>query len=146
MLRIPHCLDNRLSDGGKAVSPTHRPHFTPHKHYYFYVSSINFNFIWIWVSPKISRYHISFPTKETLLWNPKFHHRHYKSYFLSYPFPHLLPSIFDETYQSVAPVHFFSYSSYTLRSLHSTSCHFFLFLWGSILLRMYIQIYITQVY
>jgi hypothetical protein len=25
MLRIPHCLDNRLTDGGKVVSPTHRP-------------------------------------------------------------------------------------------------------------------------
>jgi hypothetical protein len=25
MLRIPHCLDNRLTDGGKVVSLTHRP-------------------------------------------------------------------------------------------------------------------------
>jgi hypothetical protein len=32
MLRIPHCVDNRLTDGGKVVSPTHRPHFTPQKH------------------------------------------------------------------------------------------------------------------
>jgi hypothetical protein len=31
MLRIPHCLDNRLTDGGEAVSPTHRPHSTPQK-------------------------------------------------------------------------------------------------------------------
>jgi hypothetical protein len=38
MLRIPHCLDNRLTDGGNVVSPTHPPHFTPQKHYYFYVS------------------------------------------------------------------------------------------------------------
>jgi hypothetical protein len=37
MLRIPHCLDNRLTDGGKVVSPMHPPHFTPEKHY-FYVS------------------------------------------------------------------------------------------------------------
>jgi hypothetical protein len=29
MLRIPHCLDNRLTDGGKAVSLTHRPIFNP---------------------------------------------------------------------------------------------------------------------
>jgi hypothetical protein len=29
MLRIPHCLDKQLTDGGKVVSPTHRPHFTP---------------------------------------------------------------------------------------------------------------------
>jgi hypothetical protein len=35
MLRIPHCLDNRLIDGRKVVSPTHRPHFTPQKHYFF---------------------------------------------------------------------------------------------------------------
>jgi hypothetical protein len=25
MLRIPHCLDNWLTDGGKFVSPTHKP-------------------------------------------------------------------------------------------------------------------------
>jgi hypothetical protein len=25
MLRIPHCLYNRLTDGGKVVSPKHRP-------------------------------------------------------------------------------------------------------------------------
>jgi hypothetical protein len=35
MLRIPHCLDNRLIDGGKVVSLMHPPHFTPQKHYYF---------------------------------------------------------------------------------------------------------------
>jgi hypothetical protein len=38
MLRIPHCLDNQLTDGGKVVSPKHRQHFTPQKHDYFYVS------------------------------------------------------------------------------------------------------------
>jgi hypothetical protein len=26
ILRIPHCLDNRLTDGGEVVSPTHPPH------------------------------------------------------------------------------------------------------------------------
>jgi hypothetical protein len=31
MLKIPHCLDNRLTDGGKVVSPTFQPHFTPQK-------------------------------------------------------------------------------------------------------------------
>jgi hypothetical protein len=41
MLRIPQCLDNRLTDGGKVVSPTHWPHFTPQKHYY-YVSGTHF--------------------------------------------------------------------------------------------------------
>jgi hypothetical protein len=35
ILRIPQCLDNRLTDGGKFVSLTHQPHFTPQKHYYF---------------------------------------------------------------------------------------------------------------
>jgi hypothetical protein len=34
MLRISHCLDNRLIDGGKVVSPTHRSHFTPRKHFF----------------------------------------------------------------------------------------------------------------
>jgi hypothetical protein len=38
MLRIPHCLDNRLTDGGMVVSPTNQPHFTPQKYDYFYVS------------------------------------------------------------------------------------------------------------
>jgi hypothetical protein len=37
ILRIPHCLDNRLIDGGKVVSSTHWPHFTPQKHYYFFL-------------------------------------------------------------------------------------------------------------
>jgi hypothetical protein len=34
MLRIPHCLDNQLTDGGKVASPTHRPCYTLQKHYY----------------------------------------------------------------------------------------------------------------
>jgi hypothetical protein len=29
MLRIPHCIVNRLIVGGKVVSPMHQPHFTP---------------------------------------------------------------------------------------------------------------------
>jgi hypothetical protein len=29
MLRLPHYLDKRLINGGKVVSPTRRPHFTP---------------------------------------------------------------------------------------------------------------------
>jgi hypothetical protein len=41
MLMIPHCLNSRLTDGGKVVSPTHRPHSTPQKHF-FYVSGTNF--------------------------------------------------------------------------------------------------------
>jgi hypothetical protein len=32
ILRIQHCLDSRLTDGGKVVSPTHRPCSTPQKH------------------------------------------------------------------------------------------------------------------
>jgi hypothetical protein len=42
ILRIPHCPDSRLTDGGKVVSPMHRPYFTPQKHYYFYVSDTHF--------------------------------------------------------------------------------------------------------
>jgi hypothetical protein len=42
MLRIPHCLDNWLKDGGKIVNPMHPPHFTPLKHYYFHVSGTHF--------------------------------------------------------------------------------------------------------
>jgi hypothetical protein len=32
MSTLPHWLDNRLTDGGKVVSPTHRPRSTPQKH------------------------------------------------------------------------------------------------------------------
>jgi hypothetical protein len=42
MLRIPHYLDNRLTDGGKVVSPTHRQHFTLQKHYYLSASGTHF--------------------------------------------------------------------------------------------------------
>jgi hypothetical protein len=42
MLRIPYSLDSRFRDGGMVVSPTHPPHFTPQKHYYFYVSDTRF--------------------------------------------------------------------------------------------------------
>jgi hypothetical protein len=42
MLRIPHCLDNWLTDGSKVVSPMHWSHFTPQKHYYFSVSGTHF--------------------------------------------------------------------------------------------------------
>jgi hypothetical protein len=49
MLRIPNCLDNRFTDGGKIVSPTHPAHFTPQKHYYFYVSGTHFceGLVWL---------------------------------------------------------------------------------------------------
>jgi hypothetical protein len=41
--RLGTCgLDNRLTDGVKVVSPTHRPHFNPQKHYYFSVSGTHF--------------------------------------------------------------------------------------------------------
>jgi hypothetical protein len=33
MLRNPHYLDNRLTDGGKVVSPTHQPRSTPQKNF-----------------------------------------------------------------------------------------------------------------
>jgi hypothetical protein len=42
MLRIPHCVDNLLTDGGKVVSLTHPSHFSPQKHYYFNVSGTHF--------------------------------------------------------------------------------------------------------
>jgi hypothetical protein len=42
MVRIPHYIDNRLTDGGKDVSPTHPQHSTPQKRYYFLLSSTHF--------------------------------------------------------------------------------------------------------
>jgi hypothetical protein len=41
MLRIPHCLDSRLTNGGEVISPTHRPRCTTQKHY-FSVSGTHF--------------------------------------------------------------------------------------------------------
>jgi hypothetical protein len=41
LLRISHCLHNRLTDGGEVVSPTHRPRSTPQKRY-FSVSGTHF--------------------------------------------------------------------------------------------------------
>jgi hypothetical protein len=35
MLRISQCLDNRVTDSGKVVSPMHWPRPTPQKHYSF---------------------------------------------------------------------------------------------------------------
>jgi hypothetical protein len=40
MLRIPHCLEILLTDGGKVVSLTHRLRSTPQKH--FSVSGTHF--------------------------------------------------------------------------------------------------------
>jgi hypothetical protein len=34
MLRITHCLHNRLTDGGNVVSLTHRQRIIPDKHYF----------------------------------------------------------------------------------------------------------------
>jgi hypothetical protein len=34
MLRIPHYLYNRLTDGGKVVNPTNLPRSTSQKHYF----------------------------------------------------------------------------------------------------------------
>jgi hypothetical protein len=42
MFKIPYSLDNQLIDGGTFVSPTHRPLFTPQKHYFFNVSGTHF--------------------------------------------------------------------------------------------------------
>jgi hypothetical protein len=41
MLRIPRCLDSRLTDGGEVVSLKHRQRSTPQK-YYLSASSTNF--------------------------------------------------------------------------------------------------------
>jgi hypothetical protein len=42
MLRMPHCPDNRLTDGSQVVSLARRPRFTPQKHYFFNVYGIHF--------------------------------------------------------------------------------------------------------
>jgi hypothetical protein len=51
ILRIPHCLDNQLTDGGKVVSPTHPPRFTPQEHYYFFMFLVLIS-VRGWVNPR----------------------------------------------------------------------------------------------
>jgi hypothetical protein len=41
MMRIPHCLGSRLTDGGRVVSRTHLSRSAPQKHN-FYVSGTHF--------------------------------------------------------------------------------------------------------
>jgi hypothetical protein len=43
MLIIPHCRDNRLTDGGKVVSPTHRPRSDRQEHHF---SASGTHFCW----------------------------------------------------------------------------------------------------
>jgi hypothetical protein len=43
MLRIPHCLDKRITDGDEIVSLTHRQRSTPQKHYF---SASGTHFCW----------------------------------------------------------------------------------------------------
>jgi hypothetical protein len=42
LLSIPQCIDDRLTNDGKAVSPTHMPRFTPPKHIFLNVSGTHF--------------------------------------------------------------------------------------------------------
>jgi hypothetical protein len=54
MLRITHCLDNRLIDGGKVVSTTHRPRSTPQKRY-FSASDTHFTYSFSTSVSRLSR-------------------------------------------------------------------------------------------
>jgi hypothetical protein len=40
MLRITHCLHNRLTDFGELLSLTHRPRSTPQKHFCYRLSTL----------------------------------------------------------------------------------------------------------
>jgi hypothetical protein len=48
MLRIPYCLDNRLTGDGKVVRPTHRPHSTLQIHF----SASGTHFCWTLSKPQ----------------------------------------------------------------------------------------------
>jgi hypothetical protein len=54
MLMIPHCLGNRLTAGGKVVSSTHQPHFTPLKHYFFLMFQYTYLLLPAFISRPIS--------------------------------------------------------------------------------------------
>jgi hypothetical protein len=41
MSTIPHCLNNRLIDGGEAVSITRRQRSTPQKHFFLLLTLIS---------------------------------------------------------------------------------------------------------
>jgi hypothetical protein len=49
LLRIPHCLDSRLTDGSRVVSPTHWMRSTPQKHYF---SASGTHFCYRWTEPQ----------------------------------------------------------------------------------------------
>jgi hypothetical protein len=49
MLRIPHCLDSRLTDGGEDGRLTRRPRSTRHKHY---SSASGTHFCWMLSEPQ----------------------------------------------------------------------------------------------
>jgi hypothetical protein len=49
MLNISHCIDNRFRDGGKVVSPTHRPRVTPKKYNF---SACDTHFCSRWMNPR----------------------------------------------------------------------------------------------
>jgi hypothetical protein len=42
MLRIPHWLDNRFTDGGEVDSLTNRPRSTSQKHFFISLSGIHY--------------------------------------------------------------------------------------------------------
>jgi hypothetical protein len=65
MLRIPHCLDNRLTDGGKVVSPTHRRN----SEYHIFSQSFNLFYVAlnILLSTLISNFlHLHYPVETVL--------------------------------------------------------------------------------
>jgi hypothetical protein len=64
MLRIPHCLDNRLTDGCKVVSPTHRPLFYSPETFFMLLVLIS-------VRGSIANKIIRNPGKEMLLVKPE---------------------------------------------------------------------------
>jgi hypothetical protein len=65
MLRIAHCLDSRLTDGGKVVCPTHQPHFTPQKHYF---SASGTHFCWRLSKPQglVRKILVLYPNQGTI--------------------------------------------------------------------------------
>jgi hypothetical protein len=84
-LRMTHCLDSRLTDGSKVVSPRHRPRSTTQKHYYILVNYIyGSNLIGLWKKLKGERIRVQFSPEPFVFTSPAYKHKDYNIWIYSF--------------------------------------------------------------